>query len=136
MTEENGGGRWRGVAKLGAVAAGLFAAAERRRRAAISAEAHVLATEQAVELAAERAALRTAEQTARQLADRNAPAAGAAPAPPEGGAVRTDDTVPAPRTPQPPSTSSAAPRSAAPPTRSTPCPGPCGSPPSPPGGCC
>ncbi|MGW4807126.1 AI-2E family transporter [Kitasatospora sp. NPDC004272] len=101
MTEENGGGRWRGVAKLGAVAAGLFAAAERRRRAAISAEAHVLATEQAVELAAERAARRTAEQTARQLADRNAAAAGAAPAPPEGGAVRTDDTVPAPRTPQP-----------------------------------
>ncbi|MFE1318873.1 AI-2E family transporter [Kitasatospora phosalacinea] len=101
MTEETGGGRWRGVAKLGAVAAGLFAAAERRRRAAISAEAHVLANEQAVELAAERAALRTAEQTARQLAERSSGPADAPAAPPEGGAVRTDDTVPAPRAPQP-----------------------------------
>ncbi|WP_033218048.1 AI-2E family transporter [Kitasatospora phosalacinea] len=101
MTEETGGGRWRGIAKMGAVAAGLFAAAERRRRAAISAEAHVLANEQAVELAAERAALRTAERTARQLADRQGGPAGAPTAPPEGGAVRTDDTVPAPRDPQP-----------------------------------
>ncbi|GLW58394.1 AI-2E family transporter [Kitasatospora phosalacinea] len=101
MTEETGGGRWRGIAKLGAVAAGLFAAAERRRRAAISAEAHVLANEQAVELAAERAALRTAEQTARQLAGRTGGSADAPAAPPEGGAVRTDDTVPAPRAPQP-----------------------------------
>ncbi|MFF0388812.1 AI-2E family transporter [Kitasatospora sp. NPDC004615] len=68
MTEETNGGRWRGVAKIGALAAGLFAAVERRRRAAITAEAQALATEQAVELAAERAARRTVEQTARQLA--------------------------------------------------------------------
>ncbi|RAJ30356.1 putative PurR-regulated permease PerM [Kitasatospora sp. SolWspMP-SS2h] len=103
MTEEEpGGGRWRGIAKIGAVAAGLFAAAERRRRAAISAEAHVLATEQAVELAAERAALRSAERTARQLAAAHgAPADPDAPVPPEGAAVRTDDTVPAPRPAQP-----------------------------------
>ncbi|MFC8718691.1 AI-2E family transporter [Kitasatospora sp. NPDC057198] len=100
MTEENGGGRWRGVAKIGALAAGLYAAAERRRRAAISAEAHVLATEQAVELAAERVALRTAEQTARQLALHGGEPADAAPVPPEGGAV--PDTVPAPRAPRPP----------------------------------
>ncbi|MFJ4676333.1 MULTISPECIES: AI-2E family transporter [unclassified Kitasatospora] len=103
MTEEEpDGGRWRGIAKIGAVAAGLFAAAERRRRAAISAEAHVLATEQAVELAAERAALRSAERTARQLAAAHgAPADPGAPVPPEGAAVRTDDTVPAPRPAQP-----------------------------------
>ncbi|MEV7216600.1 AI-2E family transporter [Kitasatospora cineracea] len=102
MTEEEpGGGRWRGIAKIGAVAAGLFAAAERRRRAAISAEAHVLATEQALELAAERAALRTAEQTARQLTGPGAPAD------PEGAVVRTDDTVPAPRTAPPAGTPAA-----------------------------
>ncbi|MFF4344115.1 AI-2E family transporter [Kitasatospora sp. NPDC001540] len=100
MTEETGGGRWRGLAKMGAVAAGLFAAAERRRRAAISAEAHVLANEQAVELAAELVALRTAEQTVRQLAEHAGGSADAPAAPPEGGAVRTDDTVPAPRTPE------------------------------------
>ncbi|RKE20911.1 AI-2E family transporter [Streptomyces sp. TLI_171] len=107
MTEETSGGRWRGLAKVGAVAAGLFAAAERRRRAAISAEAHVLATEQAVELAAERAARRTAEQTARQLAEYSggpaqAPAPATAVAASEGAAVRTADTetVPAPRAPE------------------------------------
>ncbi|QKW21353.1 AI-2E family transporter [Kitasatospora sp. NA04385] len=98
MTEETGGGRWRGIAKMGAVAAGLFAAAERRRRAAISAEAHVLAAEQAVELAAERAALLSAEQAARQFAGRQ----GGDGTPPEGAAVRTDDAVPAPRAPEPP----------------------------------
>ncbi|OKJ11653.1 AI-2E family transporter [Kitasatospora sp. CB01950] len=104
MTEETSGGRWRGLAKIGAVAAGLFAAAERRRRAAISAEAQALATEQAVELAAERAARRTAEQTARQLAEHGAgaPADGGralAVAPPEGAPVRTEETVPPPRAP-------------------------------------
>ncbi|MFJ1794373.1 AI-2E family transporter [Kitasatospora griseola] len=107
MTEETSGGRWRGVAKMGAVAAGLFAAAERRRRAAIAAEAQALATEQAVELAAERAALRTAEQTARQLADRSGGSVDGralAVASPEGAAVRTDPTVPAPRSAEPPTT--------------------------------
>ncbi|PJN22618.1 AI-2E family transporter [Kitasatospora sp. CB02891] len=105
MTEETSGGRWRGVAKIGAVAAGLFAAAERRRRAAIAAEAQALATEQAVELAAERAALRTAEQTARQLADQGGGSADGralAAASPEGAAARTDPTVPAPRSAEPP----------------------------------
>nr|WP_237419387.1 AI-2E family transporter [Kitasatospora sp. SID7827] len=45
----------------------------------------------------------TAEQTARQLAGHTAGPAedrAAPPAPPEGGAVRADDTVPAPRAPQ------------------------------------
>ncbi|MFF2628046.1 AI-2E family transporter [Kitasatospora griseola] len=105
MTEETSGGRWRGVAKIGAVAAGLFAAAERRRRAAIAAEAQALATEQAVELAAERAALRTVEQTARQLADQGGGSADGralAAASPEGAAARTDPTVPAPRSAEPP----------------------------------
>ncbi|MEV4556945.1 AI-2E family transporter [Kitasatospora sp. NPDC049285] len=104
MTEDSRGTpRWRGLAKVGALAAGLFAAAERRRRAAISAEAHVLATEQAVELAAERAARRTAEQTARQLAEHTGrPAAPTAAEQHEGAAVRADsDTVPSPRTPPP-----------------------------------
>ncbi|KIQ63485.1 membrane protein [Kitasatospora griseola] len=106
MTEETSGGRWRGVAKIGAVAAGLFAAAERRRRAAIAAEAQALATEQAVELAAERAALRTVEQTARQLADQGGGSTDGralAAASPEGAAVRADPTVPAPRGAEPPS---------------------------------
>ncbi|MEV7118628.1 AI-2E family transporter [Kitasatospora griseola] len=105
MTEETSGGRWRGVAKIGAVAAGLFAAAERRRRAAIAAEAQALATEQAVELAAERAALRTVEQTARQLADQGGGSADgrALAASPEGAAVRADPTVPAQRSAEPPS---------------------------------
>ncbi|MFJ5923181.1 AI-2E family transporter [Kitasatospora sp. NPDC092948] len=105
MTEETSGGRWRGLAKIGAVAAGLFAAAERRRRAAITAEAQALATEQAVELAAERAAQRTVEQTARQLAEHGGDSAdGRAPAvaPPEGAAVRTEPTVPAPRSAEQP----------------------------------
>ncbi|MFG2696942.1 AI-2E family transporter [Kitasatospora sp. NPDC048407] len=97
MTEETNGGRWRGVAKIGALAAGLFAAAERRRRAAITAEAQALATEQAVELAAERAARRTVEQTTRQLAGHEGasaegPAVAVAPQEPAAG-----PTVPAPR---------------------------------------